>query len=138
MTSYDIFYIFSRRSINSVGDKVNSIDVHVIFHLLQCGTVKIYKYIWRYLFRRIPHASHPGPWKLYKSFCYLKQRNILVGLKGKKAQKVCKFVTSRQSHHDQETNDRKHFIILLLFNQGSFHVQLSVFLTLASLFLLIL
>ena len=68
--------MLSRRSINSGCDKVNSIDVHVIFHLLQCGTVKIYKYIWKYLFRRIPHASHPGLWKLSTSFCYLKQRNM--------------------------------------------------------------
>ena len=58
--------------------------------------------------------------------------------KGKKAHKARKYVIGRESHHDQETNDRKHFINLLLFNQGSVHVQLTVSLTLPLLFLLIL
>ena len=62
---------------------------------------------------------------------------MLVGLlKGKKAHKTCKYVSSTLSQpiHDQETNDRRHFINLLLFNQESFHVQLTVFLNLACYF----
>ena len=59
---------------------------------------------------------------------------MLVRLKGKKAHKACKGVISRQSHHDQETNDREHFISLLLFNEECFHVQLTIFVTLALLF----
>ena len=76
----------------------------LFFHLMQCGTVKIYEYISKYLFRRIPYASHADPTGSFKNpFVISNKETCWYGLKGNKAHKACTYALVSSSCNNQQS-----------------------------------